>query len=115
MELPTFQRLNPKLIPSQLKKIIEKHQFEILENLKQSKPACILFDILNKQASELEKFWSPCAHLNAVIGSDEWRDCYSECLPMLSAHETFIHQNEDLYRVLKNSNLDELSEPQKKC
>jgi oligopeptidase A len=114
MELPAFQRLNPKLIPSQLKKIIEKHQSEILENLTQSKSDLMLLEILNKQAYELEKFWSPCSHLNAVIGSDEWRDCYAKCLPILSAHDTFIHQNEDLYKVLKNSNLDKCSEPQKK-
>lgn len=109
MQLPSFQSLQPEQIPQKLQQMLEKHQQAIQQSIDESKSGIKLLHLLNKQGHELEVFWSPCSHLNAVIGSDEWRNCYSICLPMFSAHDTFIHQNEALYRILKEMNIQELS------
>lgn len=96
-----FSKLFPQDIPNQLEQMLVHHH-EKLETAILQQNTQTLLDLLNRQANELEKFWSPVGHLNAVLGSDEWRECYQKCLPLLTAHETWIYQNQDLYEQLKN-------------
>lgn len=110
MQLPSFHTLEPQKIPQMLKQLLEKHQAEIQKSITEHQTGLDLLHLLNIQGHELEVFWSPCSHLNAVVGSDEWRNCYAECLPLLSGHDTFIHQNEDLYRILKQMDHQGLTE-----
>ena len=97
-----FQALDAKVIPHQLQALL-KHQQQQIEQEIQSYDAKALLGLLNRLGNDLEKFWSPVAHLNSVLGSEAWRDCYQQCLPLLTAHETFIYQNQDLYKKLKDS------------
>lgn len=49
---------------------------------------------------ELNKFWSPIAHLHAVMETDELRKLYNEILPLLTEYHTTISQNENLYQAI---------------
>jgi len=54
----------------------------------------------------LSKLWSPVSHLNSVMSTDELRDAYESCLPLLSEYGTFVGQHQRLfqaYQSLKNS------------
>ena len=54
----------------------------------------------------LSKLWSPISHMNSVISSDELREAYESCLPILSEYSTLVGQNQKLYQAylqLKNS------------
>jgi oligopeptidase A len=96
-----FASLNAKQIPEQLKQLLALQRQALEHNIQTANPKSLL-SLLNDQANHLEKFWSPVGHLNSVIGSKEWRDCYQECLPLLTEHETFIYQNQNLYQKLKD-------------
>ena len=48
---------------------------------------------------ELSQAWSPVSHMNSVVSSDERRDAYNACLPLLSAYSTEMGQNQDLYNA----------------
>ena len=50
---------------------------------------------------ELNQAWSPVGHLNGVLNSDELRDAYNACLPLLSAYSTEMGQNKDLCNAWK--------------
>jgi oligopeptidase A len=50
---------------------------------------------------ELSQAWSPVSHMNSVVSSDERRDAYNACLPLLSAYSTEMGQNQDLYKAYK--------------
>ncbi len=50
---------------------------------------------------ELSQAWSPISHMNSVVNSDELRDAYNACLPLLSAYATEMGQNQDLYKAYK--------------
>jgi oligopeptidase A len=50
---------------------------------------------------ELSQAWSPVSHMNSVVSSDERRDAYNACLPLLSAYSTEMGQNQDLYSAYK--------------
>ena len=45
--------------------------------------------------------WSPVSHLNAVLNSEALRSAYNACLPLLSAYQTDLAQNEPLYRAYR--------------
>ena len=54
----------------------------------------------------LSKLWSPVSHLNSVVSSDDLRDAYEACLPLLSEYGTFVGQHQALFQAyegLKNS------------
>ena len=62
----------------------------------------------------LEQFWSPFAHLHAVVNSPELRNCYQACLPKLSAYESAIGQNQALYDAINSLDKDALNPTQLK-
>jgi len=47
----------------------------------------------------LGKLWSPVSHMNSVVSSDELRDAYESCLPILSEYSTFVGQHKPLYEA----------------
>ncbi|MEK9712007.1 MAG: oligopeptidase A, partial [Thalassolituus sp.] len=76
-----------------------------------------LIEPMDEWHDELSKAWSPVGHLNGVLNSDELREAYNACLPLLSQYWTEFGQNEDLFKAydaLKNSpEFEHLSGPQK--
>ena len=60
----------------------------------------------------LERFWSPFAHLHAVVNSPALRKCYQACLPKLSAYESAIGQNQALYDAIKSIDKKTLNQTQ---
>ncbi len=76
-----------------------------------------LIEPMDEWHDELSKSWSPVGHLNGVLNSDELREAYNACLPLLSQYWTEFGQNEDLFKAydaLKNSpEFEHLSGPQK--
>ena len=48
---------------------------------------------------KLGKLWSPVSHMNSVISSDELRDAYESCLPLLSEYSTFVGQHKPLFEA----------------
>jgi len=47
----------------------------------------------------LGKLWSPVSHMNSVVNSDELREAYESCLPLLSEYGTFVGQHQGLYKA----------------
>ena len=62
----------------------------------------------------LERFWSPLAHLHAVVNSPALRDCYQACLPKLSAYEAAIGHNHALFDAIKSLDKNDLDKAQRK-
>jgi oligopeptidase A len=49
----------------------------------------------------IDRVWSPVGHMNSVVNSDELRQAYNTCLPLLSEFGTELGQNEALYQAYK--------------
>ncbi|TFH91312.1 oligopeptidase A [Vibrio ouci] len=66
----------------------------------------------------LSRIWSPVSHMNSVVNSDELRDAYESCLPLLSEYGTWVGQHKGLFEAYKALKADEsfaaLSQAQKK-
>jgi len=54
---------------------------------------------LEDSQHELASVWSQVSHLNAVLNAPDLREAYNACLPLLSAWQTDLAQNEALYRA----------------
>lgn len=73
-----------------------------------------LMQPLEDMEDALERFWSPFAHLHAVVNSPALRNCYQACLPILSAYESAIGQNQALYDAIKSLDKKLLNQTQVK-
>ncbi|MGR5066207.1 oligopeptidase A [Photobacterium sp. DNB22_13_2] len=73
---------------------------------------------LSETDDRLSRIWSPIGHLNGVKNSNELREAYESCLPMLSDYGTWVGQHKGLYEAFKAIKADEsftdLSQAQKK-
>lgn len=55
---------------------------------------------------KLSQAWSPVSHMNSVVSSEDLRNAYESCLPMLSEYGTWVGQHKGLfeaYKKIKNS------------
>src|ERR1700733_15813564 len=61
-----------------------------------------LVEPLEESQHELAAVWSQVNHLNAVMNAPDLREAYNACLPLLSAWETDLAQNEALCRACQH-------------
>lgn len=73
---------------------------------------------LEEVNDRLGRIWSPVSHLNSVLNSEELRQAYEACLPMLSEYSTWVGQHEGLFEayqsLAKRDNFKKLSLAQQK-
>lgn len=104
--LPEFTALKPADIQPAIVEII-KHNRKEIENILSLLSATTkpnwqnLVEPLEHLDIRLSEVWSPVGHLNAVMNSDELRDAYNACLPLLSEYSTDLGQNEKLFKAVK--------------
>ena len=114
--LPQFSNIDIANFPDTLRTMLAKNQQQI-NNLLNNHTVFTwenLMNPLDDMEDELERFWSPLSHLHAVINSPALRKCYKACLPLLSAYEAAIGQNQALYSAIKSLDLHALNDIQQK-
>ena len=84
--LPQFSKIKPEHIKPAVEQAI-KNCRSTLEKLLADNSEYTWDNLvapLDEVDDELSKLWSPVSHLNSVKNSDELRDAYEACLPLLS-------------------------------
>ncbi|MBU2869081.1 oligopeptidase A [Colwellia sp. E2M01] len=106
--LPQFSKIKPEHVKPAVEKAIAECKQVISKVLTDN--TTYTWDNLVLPIDEIDdvlsKLWSPVSHLNSVQSSNELREAYESCLPLLSEYGTFVGQNEELYQAyssLKNS------------
>ncbi|WP_131777013.1 M3 family metallopeptidase [Legionella impletisoli] len=102
--LPQFNQVDIDQFNEALERLLQHNLKEINALLEQkvSYTWDNLMEPLEEMDDKLERFWSPLAHLHAVVNSKELRACYQACLPKLSAYESAIGHNKALYEAIKS-------------
>jgi len=119
-ELPAFSKIQPEHVKpaveqaiSDCKKVIE----QVLANHDEFTWKNLVMPI-DEVDDVLSKLWSPVSHMNSVVSSDELREAYESCLPLLSEYGTFVGQHEGLYQaylsVKNHSQFEQLDTAQQK-
>jgi len=106
--LPQFSKIKPEHIKPAVEEAIancKKTIVEVLANNTEFTWANLVTPI-DEVDDVLGKLWSPVSHMNSVVNSDELREAYESCLPLLSEYGTFVGQHAGLfaaYQQLSNS------------
>ncbi|MGB1091001.1 MAG: oligopeptidase A [Oceanobacter sp.] len=122
--LPAFSAIKPEHVQPAVEALLNKNRermAKLLADLKASGETPSWDNLaapIEEWDDELSKAWSPVGHLNSVQNSDELRDAYNACLPLLSEYWTEIGQNTELcdaYKALKAApEFEQLSQAQQK-
>lgn len=101
-ELPPFKDITPECVLPAIQTIIEENQKNIATLLENAGSVSweTLQQPLDTWNDRLSQAWSPVGHLNSVVNSDELREAYNQCLPLLSEYSTALGQNEKLFKAV---------------
>ncbi len=109
-ELPPFSKITPEQVKPAVEQIISESEAAVEKLLNQEAKLnwSSLQEPMDSMGDRLSQAWSPVGHMNAVVNSDELRDAYNSCLPLLSEFSTKMGQNQKLYQAYFSlSNSDE--------
>ncbi|HLB42913.1 MAG TPA: M3 family metallopeptidase [Gammaproteobacteria bacterium] len=102
--LPQFAAIKPATIEANVRSLLEHHRQQLQALLSQPQPYTWdnLMQPLEIMDDKLNQYWSPIAHLHAVMESDELREAYNKSLPLLTEYHTEVAQNEILYQAIES-------------
>src|SRR3989338_1812078 len=102
--LPQFAAIKPATIEANVRSLLEHHRQQLQALLSQPQPYTWdnLMQPLEIMDDKLNQYWSPIAHLHAVMESDELREAYNKSLPLLTQYHTEVAQNESLYQAIES-------------
>ncbi len=114
--LPLFSEIKPEHIEPAISQLLAEARAVVDQQLQATTHYTWnnLVEPLEEAEDRLNKAWSPVSHLNSVVNSDELREAYNACLPMLSAYSTEMGQNAQLcnaYQMLVDSDEFNTLEP----
>lgn len=101
--LPQFSTFTPSTVKADIESLLNKNRTRIAELIANiDEPTWENFMLpMQEWDDELGKAWSPVGHLNSVMNSDELREAYNACLPLLSQYSTEMGQNQELFALYK--------------
>ncbi len=101
--LPLFDQIEPHHVEPAVDQALEIVRTRIEQLLGSNQPYSwdTLAEPVEVALEQLNRLWSPIAHLNAVADNAELRAAYNLCLPKISAFETELGQNEELYQAFR--------------
>ena len=118
--LPQFKHIKPEIIKFAIQSLLKENRQKItsLEELNEEYRWDNFIQPLELLDDRLNKAWSPVRHLNSVKSSDELREVYNECLPLISEYSTEMGQNRKLFegykQITKSDNYKNLNSAQQK-
>ncbi|WDE05267.1 oligopeptidase A [Thalassomonas viridans] len=99
--LPEFSKIKPEHVKPAVEQAIQACKDTISRVLNENDNYTWdnLVAPINEADDILNRLWSPVSHMNSVISSDELREAYESCLPLLSEYGTFVGQHEGLFKA----------------
>jgi len=86
-----------------LEKLLEQSKNEILELMEIKEKTYENFVMPYEEIGEsINDFITPIFHIDSVKNSQTTGKVYEECLPIISKYETWISQNDNIYKALKD-------------
>ncbi|XAW89602.1 oligopeptidase A [Vibrio sp. CDRSL-10 TSBA] len=100
-DLPPFSAIKPEHVKPALEKAIEDCRAKInavLEGNTEPSWDNVIAPI-EEVDDHLSRIWSPVSHMNSVTNSEELREAYESCLPLLSEYSTWVGQHKGLFKA----------------
>jgi oligopeptidase A len=119
-DLPPFSQIKPEYVKPAVEQAIDACRAKIdavLEGNTNPTWDNVVAPI-EETDDKLSRLWSPVSHMNSVVNSDELREAYESCLPILSEYGTWVGQHKGLYEAYKaikaSDEFEALSQAQQK-
>ncbi|MCK8073575.1 oligopeptidase A [Vibrio sp. 1CM23M] len=102
-DLPPFSQIKPEHVKPAVEQVIEACRNKIEQVLEgNTSPSWdSLVAPIEEVDDRLGRIWSPVSHMNSVVNSDELREAYESCLPVLSEYGTWVGQHKGLFEAYK--------------
>jgi len=101
-ELPPFSAIRPEHVEPAIRQVLDENRARLQQLLDSGADTWDALVVpLEEMQHRLSRTWSPVGHMNGVVNSDELRAAYNACLPLLTAWNTDLGQNDQLYRAYK--------------
>lgn len=119
-DLPPFSQIKPEHVKPAVEQAIADCRAKIEQVLKDNEAPNWenVIAPIEEVDDRLSRIWSPVSHMNSVVNSDELREAYESCLPMLSEYGTWVGQHKGLFEAYKaikaDESYEELTQAQKK-
>ncbi|MDP2574929.1 oligopeptidase A [Vibrio penaeicida] len=119
-DLPPFSDIKPEHVKPAVEQVIDVCRAKVDEVVANNAAPSwnSVCAPLAEVDDKLNQIWSPVSHLNSVKNSNELREAYESCLPLLSEYGTWVGQHKglyDAYKAIKASDeFGTLSQAQKK-
>jgi len=102
-ELPPFTSIRAEHIEPAIRELLDENRARLnalLDSGANTWDALVV--PLEEMQHRLARTWSPVGHMNGVVNNDDLRAAYNACLPLLTAWNTDLAQNERLYRAYES-------------
>jgi oligopeptidase A len=117
-DLPRFSAIDVAAIEPSLRVLIDENRAALQQLLDSGADRWDTLVVpLEERQHQLNRRWSPVGHLNGVANNDALRQAYNACLPLLTAWNTEVSQNNLLYQAysrLRERDASQLSAAQRK-
>jgi oligopeptidase A len=102
-ELPPFSSIKSEQAEPAVRHLIERNKQSIDELLAANGTYSWdnLLQPIEEMDDDLARCFSPVGHLNSTLNSDELREAYNKCLPLLSEYSTWMGQHEGLFQAYR--------------
>lgn len=102
-DLPPFSQIKPEHIKPAVEQAIADCRAKIDEVLKDNAHPTwdSVIAPIEEADDRLSRIWSPVGHMNSVVNSEDLREAYESCLPILSEYGTWVGQHKGLYEAYK--------------
>ncbi|KAA8671027.1 oligopeptidase A [Vibrio gigantis] len=102
-DLPPFSQIKPEHVKPAVEQVIEVCRNKIEQVLEgNTSPSWDnLVAPIEEVDDRLGRVWSPVSHMNSVVNSDQLREAYESCLPLLSEYGTWVGQHKGLFEAYK--------------
>ncbi len=99
--LPAFNRIQPDHVVPAIKALTEENLAALAAQLERLEAPTweTLVAPVEAREDRLSQAWSPVSHLNSVANNPALREAYEQCLALLSAYNTTMGQNAELYQA----------------
>ncbi|MBT8117175.1 MAG: oligopeptidase A [Gammaproteobacteria bacterium] len=101
--LPQFSAINPEHVKPAVELLLAEGRQQVVDLLAANTTYTwsSLVGPMEAMDDRISRAWSPVSHMNSVVNTDELRDAYNTCLPLLSEFGTELGQHEGLYRAYR--------------
>ncbi len=97
-QFPDYARIAPKHALPAIEMLCESAKKRVDEVLANEPVAWSTYEKLEEIDDKLGKAWSPISHLHSVTNTDEWRQAYQACQPIISQYSAEMSQHSGLYQ-----------------